>query len=659
MHCTVTNWQYIRVAIDGTGIWTDDKDWTNAEVTSAQPGNTTGIAGVDNELASFLKDEYFATASASLDQYKNAVDVSLTEIKTYATGSTTVEGAIVDWIDANVVTTLHVSPSAIPVIAQSLEGASAAIKLAADFVDAYTNNDHLGTAGKDLLADGAGLLAASYFVPVLGELTGIATLGAVGGVIIAAGVSHVVKEFWTDLETTFDTDKGDSKTAGQFASDANSLIATGLNDFWTTTGTGGAQTLIDNIRAEVPILADLGSGVAHDVGVPPITLPDWATAAETPWGSAHNDESPLVLDLTEDHTGIALTTFDASTTTTFFDIDNSGFATQTAWIGDGMGLLCRDLNGNGKIDNAGELFGSSTVDGFSLLASLDSNGDHRIDANDAAWSTLQVWVDSNGDGVTQSGELHTLDDLGIKSIDLAAVAASTSTIDGNPISHTSFFTFDNGDTATIADAWFVHDPMNSAYTGDVSFDTGTMFLPDLHGFGTLPQLSIAESLDSTLKSDVSDLAYCFTMTTSFADGATLDAAITDILYRWAGVDGVDPDSRGGNFDAQKLEFLEHFYGESFTQAPHNDTPDPVGLAAGQLQDAWDAVFYNFNAELLTQLDRGRSSAARPPTTPSPAISTATKQFHRTPSRPCKPQRRPTPGRTRKPIGSKSRRLSAS
>ena len=85
-----------------------------------------------------------------------------------------------------------------------------------------------------------------------------------------------------------------------------------------------------------------------------------------------------MLDLTEDHTGIALTSFNASTTTTFFDIDNSGFATQTAWIGDGMGLLCRDLNGNGKIDNAGELFGSSTVDGFSLLATLDSNGDHRL-----------------------------------------------------------------------------------------------------------------------------------------------------------------------------------------------------------------------------------------------------------------------------------------
>ena len=170
--------------------------------------------------------------------------------------------------------------------------------------------------------------------------------------------------------------------------------------------------------------------------MPPVTLPECVDDAETPWGSAQNESSPLVLDLTTGHDGIALTSFNASTTTTFFDIDNSGFATQTAWTSDDMGLLCRDLNG--IIDNAGELFGSSTVDGFSLLASLDSNGDHRIDQFDSAWNTLKVWVDANGDAITQDGELHTLGSLNVKSIDLAAVTDSSSTINGKPISHTSF-----------------------------------------------------------------------------------------------------------------------------------------------------------------------------------------------------------------------------
>ena len=160
---------------------------------------------------------------------------------------------------------------------------------------------------------------------------------------------------------------------------------------------------------------------------------------------------------------------------------------------------------------------------------------------------------------------------------------------------------DNGDTATVADAWFVHDTVNSYYNGDYTLDADTLFLPDLRGFGTLPDLAIAESLDSTLKGDVSDLTSGFAMTTSFADGMALDTSIADILYRWAGVDEVDPGDRGG-FDAQKREFMEHFFGQAFTQYVYR--PDPRGDALAELQDAWDAVFYNAKAELLSQLDAG-------------------------------------------------------
>ncbi len=350
--------------------------------------------------------------------------------------------------------------------------------------------------------------------------------------------------------------------------------------------------------ARAAIYADSHSGSVSGFLSSPV--PDFVTAAKTPWNAAFTESSPLVLDLTATHTGIALTSFNASTTTTFFDIDNSGYATQTAWVGADMGLLCRDLNSNGRIDNAGELFGSSTVDGFALLSTLDSNGDHRIDQYDSAWSTLKIWVDANGDAVTQDGELHTLGSLNVASIDLAAVASSTSTISGNPISHTSFFTFTSGATATVADAWFVHDTTNSYYSGDYTLDVDTLLLPTLRGFGTLPDLAIAESQDSTLKGIVSDLASSFDMTTSFANGASLDSAITDIMYRWAGVDGVAPNSRGGSFDAQKLEFLEEFFGKNYVQIPKANSPNPTGFAVGELQDSWDATFYNEKAALLTQ-----------------------------------------------------------
>ncbi|MGB3539092.1 MAG: calcium-binding protein [Mesorhizobium sp.] len=336
------------------------------------------------------------------------------------------------------------------------------------------------------------------------------------------------------------------------------------------------------------------------------TLPTWLTDARAAWHSGEQQASPLVLDLTATHTGIALTTFNASTNTTFFDIDNSGFATQTAWVGADMGLLCRDLNSNGRIDNAGELFGSTTVDGFALLSQLDSNGDHRIDQYDSAWSTLKIWVDANGDAVTDSGELHTLSSLNVASIDLASVAASTSTISGNAISHTGTFTFTSGATATIDDVWFTHDTTNSYYAGDYTLDTETLFLPTLRGFGTLADLAIAESQNSTLLGLVEDFATNFTLG-SFADPATLDADVTAILREWAGVSSMDPDDRAnGNavtVDARDLTFLEKLFGETFAQTgtPGGINSYPLHFA-GQIEEStWNDVRDWFKAQLLVQV----------------------------------------------------------
>lgn len=54
------------------------------------------------------------------------------------------------------------------------------------------------------------------------------------------------------------------------------------------------------------------------------------------------------------------------------------------------GFLCLDLNGNGTIDNGGELFGDKTLladgttakNGFEALAQYDGNGDGIIDENE-------------------------------------------------------------------------------------------------------------------------------------------------------------------------------------------------------------------------------------------------------------------------------------
>ncbi len=259
------------------------------------------------------------------------------------------------------------------------------------------------------------------------------------------------------------------------------------------------------------------------------------------------------------------------------------------------GFLVRDLNADGVINDVSEMFGSPSVDGFAKLATLDSNHNLKIDANDSAWSTLQVWIDSNGNAITDAGELHTLASVVIESIDLAGVTSSTATIDGNSISHTSTVTFTGGTTAAIDDAWFTHSHVDTFYNGWFTLDPDVGFMPDLRGFGNVAQLSIAMSDDSTLKGMVSDFVSGF-HTSGFA--SFTDSDVADILYQWGGVADVDTSSRGPNVNAQDLEFLEHLFGQEFLQ--HGTQSNPAPQAGADIEQSWGLTFELFKNELILQ-----------------------------------------------------------
>jgi hypothetical protein len=89
------------------------------------------------------------------------------------------------------------------------------------------------------------------------------------------------------------------------------------------------------------------------------------------------------------------------------------------WLDANDAFLARDINGNGRIDDRSELFGGVFGEGFSLLSTLDSNQDGRIDRADEAFASLSLWQDKNSDKQTDEGELTSLMQSGIASISLA------------------------------------------------------------------------------------------------------------------------------------------------------------------------------------------------------------------------------------------------
>lgn len=162
-----------------------------------------------------------------------------------------------------------------------------------------------------------------------------------------------------------------------------------------------------------------------------------------------------------------------------FDLNNDGIRTATGWISSNDGILVRDVNGNGNIDNGTEVFGDSTNiangltanNGFSALANMDSNGDGVVNAADANFAQLQVWRDLNQNGVSDAGELFTLQSLGIQSLNTAITSTPNAALAGGIQAQTGSFTRTDGTTSTMADINLTQDTWHSRYIDQIAVPT--------------------------------------------------------------------------------------------------------------------------------------------------------------------------------------------
>jgi Ca2+-binding RTX toxin-like protein len=157
----------------------------------------------------------------------------------------------------------------------------------------------------------------------------------------------------------------------------------------------------------------------------------------------------------------------AGKTKAAFDINDDGQNDDTGWMSGGDGMLVIDRDGDGAITKATELSFLSEKEGaknsWEGLATLDSNRDGKLDKADTRFAELKVWVDRNGDGVSQADEINSLGGLGITEISLRNLATSDSVKVGNNLAlSTATYARANGTTATIGEVAFGYTPSQRA-----------------------------------------------------------------------------------------------------------------------------------------------------------------------------------------------------
>ena len=273
--------------------------------------------------------------------------------------------------------------------------------------------------------------------------------------------------------------------------------------------------------------------------------------------SPPNNIDPLIIDMNGD--GVQTVSRDKGA---YFDLDNNGLAERTGWVDGTDAFLVLDRNGNGKIDNGRELFGTYTElsdgslarNGFDALADFDSNRDGILDENDEIWSRLQLWQDRNTNGFTDKNELTFLRDSHLASINLTYTQTSHTDENNNAHRQASTVTHKDGTTSAVEDIWFDASVSDTKSAVTVEMGEDIKALPNVFAFGKVHNLHTAMALDAELKERVK--AY---ISASQPEQAAL---LDELIYHWARGNDVKQDRWFGDVDSRKFAVLENLTGIS-------------------------------------------------------------------------------------------------
>lgn len=171
---------------------------------------------------------------------------------------------------------------------------------------------------------------------------------------------------------------------------------------------------------------------------------------------------PIVIDLDGD--GVE---FDGVSDGITFDVDGDGIAERTAWANQDDGVLVYDENDNNHLDGRSEFaFAeySENPDATDLegLRHFDTNNDLILDANDDEFESFKLWQDRDGDGEVGEGEMMTLEEAGIESLELTSDGEAYYTAGGDVlVNGEAGVNYADGSKGVLADAEFRYEELTS------------------------------------------------------------------------------------------------------------------------------------------------------------------------------------------------------
>ena len=268
---------------------------------------------------------------------------------------------------------------------------------------------------------------------------------------------------------------------------------------------------------------------------------------------------PIVIDLNKD--GLHLTQLNPALN---FDHDSNDFKEATGWISNDDAFLTYDKNGNGIIDDGSEMFGeTNAANGFEALKKFDDNKDGKIDENDAIWQKLSLWRDINSDAKTDEGELISIKDTDIKSIDLNYSNTHIAS-NGNTIKQVSKVEFKDGSSTTANDVNFEVDLSDTVQT-QIQISKDILDMPNVEAKGNVYDLHTAMMKDARLKEMVRGYM-------SSNDPLSKKQLARDIIFRWTNTENIAKNSRGDMKDARELGVYEALMGEKFVHVSQGANP---------------------------------------------------------------------------------------